>query len=77
MGCGMGIPTKHAVNWTEEEIRTAVLPQLPMLPQAEMQPGAVVKLEGNDGIFNPAPLLNPAWFEGRMSGDEWVTFITQ
>jgi hypothetical protein len=28
-------------------------------------------------MFNPAPLLNPGWFEGRMSSDEWVTLISQ
>ncbi len=64
-------------KWTMEDIRATLLPTLSALPLAEMQPGTVVKLEGSGGLFNPAPLLNPGWFEGRMTGDEWLALITQ
>ena len=71
----MSIDVSEQGNWsTVEEVRAALLPRAQGY-MAEMQPGALVKLEGNGGFFNPAPLLNPAWFEGRMTGDEWVALI--
>lgn len=76
---GMMISAEYKGNWTMEEIRTQMAAggHLNALPLAEMQPGKLVKLEGQAGFFNPAPLLNPAWFEGRMSGDEYVGLVSQ
>ncbi len=42
-------------------------------PRAEIQTGQLIKLPGQQGFFRPAPLLNPAWTEGRMRQDKSVT----
>lgn len=44
-------------------------------PIAVMLPGKVIKLTGSWGLFNPAPLINEGWMEGRMTQQEWVAFI--
>jgi len=44
---------------------------------AELQPGAVVRLRGRNNLFNPAPLINVAWMEGRMTQSEWTSTIEQ
>lgn len=64
------LPSAYKGNWTEAELRAGMEPNLAALPLAEMQPGNVIKVNGNGGCFNPAPLLNPGWLQQRMTQDE-------
>lgn len=44
-------------------------------PLAELQLGGVIKLSSYGCLFNPAPLLDHSWLQGRMSPAEWRDLI--
>lgn len=78
MGCGSSAAPSSYLDWTAERVDNLFHRlQGPdnTAPRAELQLGGVIKLEGEGGFFNPAPLLDHGWMQGRMSPQEWHDLI--
>jgi hypothetical protein len=68
----MLLPPGASGVWTIEEIQGQVQQLTHTLPMPEMQPGKVIKLAGQGGIFNTIPPINESWLEGRITNEESV-----
>jgi hypothetical protein len=72
----MLLPPGASGVWTIEEIQGQVQQLTHTLPMPEMQPGKVIKLAGQGGIFNTIPPINESWLEGRITNEEWTRLIS-
>ncbi|CAF1495626.1 unnamed protein product [Adineta steineri] len=67
----MGCTTGMLNPWTKEEVDIQLEQLIPLLPQAELMGGGIIKLRGSSGFFNPNSLLDPNWLKGKITPEEY------